>query len=96
MEQQKKEALDRIEAEKAEREAKKKKSVSSQLLMSAEEAAKANVGWKTIVKDEAVKEEGVKKGGVGGSEGGKGAAKATLPDLYEAPLVDDSEAPPLE
>jgi len=87
MESQKKEALERIEKEKADREAQKKKTVSSQLLMTAEEAAKANVKWRTITKDNAIKE-----------EEGPGAETNTpkAPDLYEAPLVDDSEAPPLE
>jgi protein TilB len=92
MEQQKKEALERIEAEKLERELSKKKTVSTQLLMSAEEAAKANVGWKTIVKDEKLKSEETKE--ASSSNGVKQRIKTE--DLYSSPMVDDSEAPPLE
>jgi protein TilB len=92
MEQQKKEARERIEAEKLERELSKKKTVSTQLLMSAEEAAKANVGWKTIVKDEKLKSEETKE--ASSSNGVKQRIKTE--DLYSSPMVDDSEAPPLE
>jgi len=93
MESQKKEALERIEEEKAERDAKKKKTVSSQLLMNAEEAAKANVKWKTITKDNATKEEQKEKQE---NDVVDNKMKTKTSDLYEAPMVDDSDAPPLE
>jgi hypothetical protein len=84
--------LERIAVEKKEREGKKKKSVSTQLLMSATEAAKANVGWRTIVEDdEAAKENATQRETT--TDNGK---KEKVADLYEAPMVDDSEAPPLE
>ena len=92
MEQRKKDALERIAVEKKERQGKKKKSVSTQLLMSATEAAKANVGWRTIVEDdEAAKENATQPETT--TDNGK---KEKVADLYEAPMVDDSEAPPLE
>ena len=89
MESHKREALERIEQEKLEAEAKKKKSVSTQLLMTAEESAKANVNWRSITKENAAKKES--DDGVGDVTVSKRA-----PDLYDAPVVDDSEAPPLE
>jgi protein TilB len=86
-------------AEEAKEEA-KPKTKSSQLLMSAEEAAKANVSWRnsmsTIVKseDDADKKENMSSGG--GAAAGS-SAKKIASSLYEADVtVDDSMAPPLE
>ena len=96
LEQQRVEAAEAAARKAAEAEAAKKKSVSHELLLSAEEAAKAKLSWRTIVKDNEKEQQGADANGSGGAGSGVAAAASAKPDMYDAPLVDDSDAPPLE